>query len=307
MAKFTPYALGALPANGIDVNGLYFIKSASSTSFNIYIRKGDNSDWVTLGTVDSVDSVNGLTGGVTVDLQLQDGKLSIVTGGAGTPTMVTEINLDAEYRKLGEDINWAEITGVPNFALDNVVVKTSGNQTVAGTKTFSTYPVLPTAMPTTDRQAAPKKYVDDADAGLQTQIDALEVIVDSGMRVPQPLDCSSNPNYPAGTKGDQWRVTAAGRIGGANGEVVEVNDTIICIIDSAGGTQAAVGDNYYISQANVDQATETLMGIARVATQALVSAGEDDKAFITSLKLAKRLEDFEIETQLNWGADGKEW
>lgn len=44
---------------------------------------------------------------------------------------------------------------------DAQVVKLTGNQTVAGTKTFSTYPQLPTAMPSADRQPAPKKYVDD--------------------------------------------------------------------------------------------------------------------------------------------------
>src|SRR5690606_33567100 len=39
------------------------------------------------------------------------------------------------------------------------VVKLTGNQTVAGIKTFSSSPVVPT--PTTDMQAATKKYVDD--------------------------------------------------------------------------------------------------------------------------------------------------
>lgn len=47
-------------------------------------------------------------------------------------------------------------------AADSAVVKLSGNQTVAGTKTFSTIPVLPNSSPTTDNQATRKKYVDDA-------------------------------------------------------------------------------------------------------------------------------------------------
>lgn len=51
-------------------------------------------------------------------------------------------------------------------ANDNAVVKLSGSQTIAGTKTFSTIPVLPNSSPTTDNQAARKKYVDD---GLATK------------------------------------------------------------------------------------------------------------------------------------------
>lgn len=50
-------------------------------------------------------------------------------------------------------------------AADSAVVKLSGSQTIAGTKTFSTIPVLPNSSPTTDNQAARKKYVDDGLAG----------------------------------------------------------------------------------------------------------------------------------------------
>lgn len=45
-------------------------------------------------------------------------------------------------------------------AADNAVVKLTGNQTVAGVKTFSSSPIVPA--PTTDLQAATKKYVDDS-------------------------------------------------------------------------------------------------------------------------------------------------
>jgi len=51
-------------------------------------------------------------------------------------------------------------TTVGTKANDNAVVKLTGDQTVAGVKTFSSSPVVPT--PTTDFQASTKKYVDDA-------------------------------------------------------------------------------------------------------------------------------------------------
>ncbi len=38
----------------------------------------------------------------------------------------------------------------------------AGNQTVAGVKTFSSFPVTPSSAPTTDYQVANKKYVDDS-------------------------------------------------------------------------------------------------------------------------------------------------
>lgn len=59
---------------------------------------------------------------------------------------------------------WQQITtGAPSsFALDNAVVKLSGDQSVAGVKTFSSFPVTPSSTPTTNYQVANKKYVDDA-------------------------------------------------------------------------------------------------------------------------------------------------
>lgn len=45
-------------------------------------------------------------------------------------------------------------------------VQTSGNQTVEGIKTFSSFPVTPSGAPTDDYQAANKKYVDDNSFGM---------------------------------------------------------------------------------------------------------------------------------------------
>lgn len=58
-------------------------------------------------------------------------------------------------------------------AADNTVVKLTGNQAVAGVKTFSASPVVPT--PTTDMQAATKKYVDD-NAGAMSAAEILDAI-----------------------------------------------------------------------------------------------------------------------------------
>ncbi|MAF42901.1 MAG: hypothetical protein CMI54_01855 [Parcubacteria group bacterium] len=44
-------------------------------------------------------------------------------------------------------------------------VDTTGDETIAGIKTFSSFPVTPSSAPTTDYQAANKKYVDDNTPG----------------------------------------------------------------------------------------------------------------------------------------------
>lgn len=294
MAKFTPYGLKELPTTGIDVNGLYFIKGDTDTSFKIYIRKADNSDWVSLGTVDSVDSVNNLFGEVKLDLDFSAGKLKILATGSGTATQVTEVDLDSRYRRTGVDIDWSEITGIPDFALDNEVVKLTGNQSIAGTKTFSSNVPIP-LVPTANTHATSKKYVDDADANLQQQINNLELAVDAGLKTPEPIDCSTNPNYPAAERGDTFKVTGAGKIGGASGEDVEVGDLIVCTSDNAGGTQAQVGQHFFIVQSNIDQATEAVAGFAKLATQAQTDAGTNDDTIVTPKKLQKKLDDFGTE------------
>lgn len=45
--------------------------------------------------------------------------------------------------------------------IDNTAVKLTGNQTIADVKTFSSFPVTPSAAPTSNYQTANKKYVDD--------------------------------------------------------------------------------------------------------------------------------------------------
>lgn len=82
------------------------------------------------------------------------------------------------------------------------------------------------------------------------------------------IDCSTNPNYPSATAGDFYRVTVAGKIGGASGIVVTVGDVIQCYTTSAAGNHATVGSNWTIVQSNVDQATTSILGLVSLATNA---------------------------------------
>jgi hypothetical protein len=68
-------------------------------------------------------------------------------------------------------------------------------------------------------QAAVKAYAD----GLFASNDA--------MLFKGVIDCSANPNYPAADAGHFYKISVAGKIGGASGINVQVGDSIICAVD----------------------------------------------------------------------------
>lgn len=69
------------------------------------------------------------------------------------------------------------------------------------------------------------------------------------------VDCSGNPNYPAADCGHAYKVSVAGKIGGASGLEVEVGDLLLCTHDAtASGDQAAVGVYWNVVQVNLDGA-----------------------------------------------------
>jgi len=71
------------------------------------------------------------------------------------------------------------------------------------------------------------------------------------------VDCSSNPNYPAADSGHVYKVSVAGKIGGASGEAVSVGDMMICNTDGTpAGDEATVGSKWDILQANIDFASD---------------------------------------------------
>lgn len=106
--------------------------------------------------------------------------------------------------------------------------------------------------------------------------------VTSGFTYKGSLDCSTNPNYPSGTVGDMYKVSVAGKIGGASGQVVGIGDTITCIINNAGGTDASVGADWDITQANVDQATTSTLGLVALADQTTAEAKTDSNKALTA-------------------------
>lgn len=89
---------------------------------------------------------------------------------------------------------------------------------------------------------------------VKTYADAL-IGANDALQYKGVIDASSNPNYPAASAGHLYKISVAGKIGGASGINVEVGDSILCLVDnSAAGTNAAVGANWNIIQVNLDGA-----------------------------------------------------
>lgn len=80
------------------------------------------------------------------------------------------------------------------------------------------------------------------------------------------IDCSANPNYPAGSKGDTYYVSVAGKIGGASGVTVAVGDAIVCKADNAGGTEASVGTSWFALEKNIAGALLSANNLSDVAS-----------------------------------------
>lgn len=117
--------------------------------------------------------------------------------------------------------------------------------------TFTGTPAAPTASAGTNTtQIATTAYVIAEIAARLASNDA--------MLYKGAIDASTNPNYPAASAGDTYRISVAGKIGGASGPNVEAGDMIISHVDaSSAGNHATVGANWDIIQTNIDGAVTT--------------------------------------------------
>lgn len=121
-------------------------------------------------------------------------------------------------------------------------------------------PTAPTASSGTNTtQLATTAYVI---AEILARIASADVLSFKGV-----IDCSANPNYPAADAGAMYKISVAGKIGGASGKSVEVGDTIICCVDStAAGNDATVGANWSILQTNISAVSSFVQSLFSATT-----------------------------------------
>jgi hypothetical protein len=138
---------------------------------------------------------------------------------------------------------------------------------------------------------APSAITADLSAGTSSQFATADVIwtaiqgavsTANAFTLKGNLDCSANPNYPAGDAGDAYLVSVAGKIGGASGVNVEVGDLIVCKTDGTlTGDQASVGSDWFVIQRNLEAASTTVAGFVRLATSAETQAGTANDIAVT--------------------------
>ena len=206
---------------GTDTNTTYELFGVGSTNGTAGVQL-DGSD----ATLDNVLIVGAGTSSVTragnvltvTSNDQFDGTVTSVTAGtgmtqSGTSTLNPTLNV----------IGGSGITANANdIQVDSTVVRTSGNQTIAGTKTFTSNIVVPVT-PTLAANAASKSYVDSTLAGSGALI--FQGGYNAATNTPD-LDVSPSASIKQGWT---YAVTAAGNF---FGEAVEDGDLLIAESDA---------------------------------------------------------------------------
>jgi hypothetical protein len=235
--------LGALSYVG---NGLKVVRvDAAATGWEFMataaLTDGDKGDIV----VSSTGSVWTIDAAAVSLAKMADVATATVfyrkTAGAGAPEVQTLATLKTDLGLTGTNSgDQTSIVGIAGTKAQFDTACSDGNFFYAGdVDTDAT--LAANSDSKVASQKATKTYVDQI-------IAAQDAMVFKGV-----IDCSANPNYPAADRGHTYRVSVAGKIGGASGANVEVGDLLLCLTDgTSAGNQATVGSSWSIAQTNMD-------------------------------------------------------
>lgn len=240
----------------VRINGTtYELGTGAGTVTSVAVADATGLTW----SGSPITTSGTLTPTLSVNLQAwhalaTSAKQDTITGAA---TTITASDLTASRALVSDGSGKVAVSTVTTTELGHVSGVTSPLQTQLDAKapiaspTFTGVPAAPTAAEgTSTTQIATTAYVVSEILARLASNDA--------MQYQGAIDASTNPNYPAADSGDTYRISVAGKIGGASGPNVEVGDMLICHVDSsAGGTHATVGADWDIIQTNIDGALTT--------------------------------------------------
>jgi hypothetical protein len=243
----------------------------NTTDDKPYIYTSDG--WKSIrGDLESV--ANHLTG------ETADGALT-VTDGTG-PNVVLAVNVDTDYLEItGNEIS-IKAAGIVDSRIATNTISLSKLVKIAGMRLLGNL----TSSLADVAQITVETTLTDSDTIIPTSgavYAAIAEAVSSEMSYKGGYDAATDdPHLDTGpqvpiAKGDMYTVTVAGTFYNAS---VEAGDMLIAEVDSA-NTEA----EWTIVNKNIGAATESVPGIAEIATQTEVTTGTDDTTIITPLKL----------------------
>lgn len=187
---------------------------------------------------------------------------------------------------LSDTSNWKKVMDSDDlYAFDNTVVHKTGNETVAGVKTFSSSPIIPTATTgDSSTKAANTEFVTGVETSLQTQINTKATPTDISNAVSNLLAAL----YPVGSiyigtqstcplatliSGSTWELVAQDRaLWGGNGS--NANTTIAAGLPNITGTATKIAETWAASGETTGAFTKLIGGYVGLATPTGVDASE---------------------------------
>ena len=222
-----------------------------------------------------------------------------LTGGGTGGDVTLDVNVDNATIEINADIVRVKDLGITTAKLNDgavTTIKLGDNQvTLAKLATVANNTVLGNISGATANVGTITIVTDLASASSTTLVtsSAVKTYIDSTIGALGNLEGAwdaSSGTFPVGStpvagtkKGDYWYVSVAGTTGGV---AFNVGDVIIATIDAASTTLAS---NWIQLEVNRDQATESVLGVARIATQTETNTGTNDTAYVTPLKMVTYL------------------